>query len=83
MEFAHKKNLIEKTEVSVRKKWSFIRDIYNIFFTFDGHTLFIIGFMFVSNDLTRIIYAYLILLCAKTIITPLRYLITNSRQEKK
>jgi len=83
MEFAHQKNVINKTEVSVRKKRSSIRDIYNIFFTFDGHTLFIIGFMFVSYDLTRIIYAYLILLCMKTIITPLRYLITNSRQQQK
>tara|TARA_B100001093_G_C26853209_1_gene1026120 strand:+ start:2535 stop:3170 length:636 start_codon:yes stop_codon:yes gene_type:complete len=79
-EFTYQKKILNEKNPSHQKKRSIFKEIYNIFFTFDGHTLFIIGLMFISTDLTRIIYAYLILLCIKTLITPLKFLLTNMRK---
>jgi len=80
LEFTNKNKIIKEKQNSLLKEGSIFRNIYNIFFTFDGHTLFIIGFMFVSIDFARIIYVYLILLCFKTLITPLKFLITHIRK---
>ena len=79
LEFTSKQELTDKKIVSSFKKGSVLKNIYNIIFTFNGHTLFIIGFMFISLNHARVIYVYLILLSLKTLYTPLNYLINNKR----
>ena len=69
-----------KKPIQIFEKQVILKNIYNIFFTFDGHTLFLVGFMTLSENFAIIIYSYLILLSLKSCFTPLKYLINNYRE---
>lgn len=77
-DFKKKESLIEKNEIFVKKNYLF-KHIYNIIFTFNGHTLFIIGLIFVSENIALYVFIYLIMLNIKNLISPLIYLLKNKR----
>jgi len=63
----------------VKKKNILFKHFYNVFFVFNGHTLFIVGLILVNENFAIIILLYLILLNLKNFYTPLNFLINNKR----
>lgn len=78
-EFNKKENLIKKNKIILKQNYV-IKHIYNAIFTFNGHTLFILGFIFVSENIASYILFYLIMLNVKNLLNPLKYLINNKRE---
>jgi phosphatidylglycerophosphate synthase len=70
-----------KNKTLVNKNNIIIRHLYNVFFTLNGHTLFLIGFIFININFAMLILCYLILLNVKNMFGPLNYLIRNKRYE--
>lgn len=64
---------------NINKSNVLFKHIYNIIFTFNGHTLFIVGFSLISQNLMVCILLYLILLCFKNILKPLIFMIKTNR----
>jgi len=67
--------------ISINKKNVFFKHFYNIFFTFNGHTLFILGFIFINDFFAISIFCYLIFLNLKNMYSPLQFLIKNKRKQ--
>lgn len=69
-----------KNIISINKKNVFFKHFYNIVFTFNGHTLFILGFILINDFFATFIYSYLILLNLKNLYSPLNFLIKTKRK---
>jgi len=57
-----------------------LKNIYNIFFSFDGHSLFLIGLTIINSKVFIIILIYYSFLLLKRTYTPLIYLSRNFRK---
>lgn len=69
-----------KTPNNSKFKSKVLKNIYNIFFTFDGHSLFLIGLTIINSKVFIIILTYYTLLLLKRSYTPLIYLSRNLRK---
>ena len=70
-----------KNIISINKKNVFFKHFYNIFFTMNGHTLFILGFIFINDFFAISIFCYLIFLNLKNLFSPLIFLIKTKRKQ--
>lgn len=69
-----------KTPINSKFKSKVLKNIYNIFFTFDGHSLFLIGLTIINSEVFIITLTYYSLLLLKRSYTPLTYLSRNFRK---
>ena len=83
LEYDFKKNIVlkRKNKPLLKKNNVIIKHIYNIVFTLNGHTLFLVGLMLININYAISILFYLILLNIKNIFGPLNYLINNKRNK--
>lgn len=76
-------NKIIESMGSKRQWHPLIKNLYNIFFTFNGHSLLLVGCVSLDLKWGFIIVSYYILLIAKSIYSPFIYLVTNYRNESE
>jgi len=69
-----------KTTNNSKFKSKVLKNIYNIFFTFDGHSLLLIGLTVINSKVFIIILIYYSFLLLKRTYTPLTYLSRNLRK---
>lgn len=69
-----------KTPINSKFKSKVLKNIYNIFFTFDGHSLFLMGLTIINSEVFIITLTYYSLLLLKRSYTPLKYLSRNYRK---
>ena len=69
-----------KTPINSKFKSKVLKNIYNIFFTFDGHSLFLMGLTIINSEVFIMTLTYYSLLLLKRTYTPLTYLLRNFRK---
>ena len=60
--------------------YKILRNIYNVFFTFNGHSLFLLGIAMINSSLFMGLLIYYCVLLLKGLFTPTFYLSNNFRE---
>ena len=67
--------------IKVKRTNIIFKHFYNVFFVLGGHTLYIIGLIFINEKSAMIILLYMTLLNVKNFYHPLNFLINNKRKK--
>ena len=81
LEYSAKKNdhLKFSDHININKSNMYFKHFYNVFFTFNGHSLFTIGLVLLNEKCAIIFFSYFIFLNLKNSYGPMNYLLKNNR----